>query len=276
MLSFGDLLATLYEYRVLAAVASAVVAATILLVAWRAGWIAALRRRPRLAIGLAAVALVVGLPITWYLASPLFIRTELVEPPPVAAVVATPAPEPSTSSHARTDRLVLRPRPRRHGRADRGPADAGAACRPALGVVQRHGRVPLRARHGDADRDRPRRVDDPPRGLQRPQRAGPVRLPVAGREGLREGGDRGRAAQGDGRELQRPAPRRDGPVGHGERPHLVQAVLAPVRLGDAGGLTPNRSTRADRSLLESGPVPGSRHHGSDECRRTRSRCSEPV
>jgi hypothetical protein len=92
MLSFGDLLATIYEYRVLVAIASAVAALVVLLVAWRAGLLAALRRRPRVAAGLLVAALVVGLPVTWYLASPLFIRTELVEPPLVVAVDGTPEP----------------------------------------------------------------------------------------------------------------------------------------------------------------------------------------
>lgn len=91
MLSFGDLLAAIYEYRVLVAAASVAVAVAALIVAWRAGWLASLRRRPRLAGALLAAALVIGLPVTWYLASPLFIRTELVEPP-VAAVSATPVP----------------------------------------------------------------------------------------------------------------------------------------------------------------------------------------
>ena len=92
MLSFGDLLAAIYEYRVLVAITSALAVGVFLLVAWRAGWLAALRRRPLLAGGLLAAALVVGLPVTWYLASPLFLRTELVEPPLVAAADATLEP----------------------------------------------------------------------------------------------------------------------------------------------------------------------------------------
>jgi len=89
--SFNDLLAAIYEYRVLVAGASVAVVLVALVVAWRAGWLAALRRKPRLASALLVAALIVGLPVTWYLASPLFIRTELVEPP-LAAVSASPAP----------------------------------------------------------------------------------------------------------------------------------------------------------------------------------------
>jgi hypothetical protein len=94
MPSFGDLLAALYEQRILVAIVSAIALVAFLLVAVRAGWFAALRRRPRLTAGLVVAALVVGLPVAWYLASPLFIRTELVEPPVVAveAPTATPAP----------------------------------------------------------------------------------------------------------------------------------------------------------------------------------------
>jgi len=89
--SFSDLLAAIYEYRVLVAAASVAVVLVAVVVAWRAGWLAALRRKPRLAGALLVAALVVGVPVTWYAASPLFIRTELVEPP-LAAVSAAPAP----------------------------------------------------------------------------------------------------------------------------------------------------------------------------------------
>jgi hypothetical protein len=99
MLSFGDILAAIYEHRVLVATASGAFMLAAAFAAWRAGWLAALRRRPRLAGTLVVAALVVGLPVTWYLASPLLIRTELVEPP-IAVVSATPAPasQPDPSS----------------------------------------------------------------------------------------------------------------------------------------------------------------------------------
>ena len=119
MLSFGDLLAAIYEYRVLVATASVAILLVTLVAAWRAGWLASLRRRPRLAGALLVAALVVGLPVTWYLASPLFIRTELVEPP-LVAVSATPAPTTAPGSQ-------LDPSPRPDPAA---PAAAGATPEP--------------------------------------------------------------------------------------------------------------------------------------------------
>ncbi len=82
----------LYTYRIQVAVGSMVVAAVFLAIAWRAGWFAAARRHPARSGLLLAVVLAVGLPLTWYLASPIWIRTELIEPDPAAEVVATPGP----------------------------------------------------------------------------------------------------------------------------------------------------------------------------------------
>ncbi|HSG85967.1 MAG TPA: DM13 domain-containing protein [Candidatus Limnocylindrales bacterium] len=60
-----------------------------LIAAWRVGWLAragrAVRRRPGRSALVAAIVLAVTLPVGWYLASPLVIRTELVEDLPVAA-----------------------------------------------------------------------------------------------------------------------------------------------------------------------------------------------
>jgi hypothetical protein len=98
MPTFGDILAAIYEQRVLVAAVSFGGVAVAFVIALRAGWITALRRRPRLAGALLVAALVIGLPATWYLASPLFIRTELVEPPLVAAASPTPAPTSSPGS----------------------------------------------------------------------------------------------------------------------------------------------------------------------------------
>jgi hypothetical protein len=56
----------------------------------RRGWVAAARRHPaRTGMVLGAAILLVA-PVTWYVASPLFLRSELNEPP--LAAVATPAP----------------------------------------------------------------------------------------------------------------------------------------------------------------------------------------
>lgn len=91
---------TLYPLR-LPLAALAVAAAVILaVVAVRRGWLAAARRHPgRTAVVLLLAALVIA-PPTWYLGSPLLVRTELDEPPP-AAIAGAPdrtnpaAPDPS-------------------------------------------------------------------------------------------------------------------------------------------------------------------------------------
>ena len=68
-----------------------------LVVAWRAGWFRAARRHPFRAGSLLVVVLIVGLPLGYYLASPIWIRTVLVEPGPIAAAPA------SRARHARPD-----------------------------------------------------------------------------------------------------------------------------------------------------------------------------
>ena len=66
-------------------------------VARRRGWFAAARRHKGRSTALVLVLLAVGLPTGWYLGSPLFIRTALVEPEPSSAPSAVPAgPVPTT------------------------------------------------------------------------------------------------------------------------------------------------------------------------------------
>ena len=91
----------LYDQRVPIAIATAVAAVLLALVAWQRGWFAAARRHPARTGALVAVAAIVGLPLTWYLASPIWIRTSLVEAAPTAVAtqaptaIATQAPSPS-------------------------------------------------------------------------------------------------------------------------------------------------------------------------------------
>jgi Electron transfer DM13 len=98
----GGLLALLYDYRYLAMALGAVVVIGVLLLARRYHWASIARRHP-VAGGIAAVtALVVFAPVAWYLVSPIWIRTELVEPPVAAAVSSLPpaasaTPEPTMS-----------------------------------------------------------------------------------------------------------------------------------------------------------------------------------
>ncbi len=90
----------LYANRIPIAAGSIVVGLVVLAFAWRAGWFAAARRHPgRAGVGL-AVAIAVGLPLTWYLASPIWIRTELIEPEPASELVAEISPVPSASARA--------------------------------------------------------------------------------------------------------------------------------------------------------------------------------
>jgi hypothetical protein len=90
---------SLYPNRVPIALGLFVVGVGLLLLARRRGWFAAARRHPGRSAVVAALALAIGLPTAWYLGSPLFIRTSLVEPAPgVGAPTATSAPEPTAGS----------------------------------------------------------------------------------------------------------------------------------------------------------------------------------
>ena len=96
---------SLYPLRVPIAIGLAVILVALIVVARRRGWGAAARRHPARSIALAVVLLAVGLPAAWYLGSPLFIRTSLVEPPPSAgapspAAVSTAAPTAVASAPA--------------------------------------------------------------------------------------------------------------------------------------------------------------------------------
>lgn len=89
---------SLYPLRV--PIAFALVLALVGLVALgrRRGWFAAARRHPGRTAGLAVAVLAIGLPVGWYLASPLFIRTELIEPAPVGVTgPASPSPAAATA-----------------------------------------------------------------------------------------------------------------------------------------------------------------------------------
>ena len=86
-----------YESRIPIGIGSVLAAVLLLLVARRLRWFDAARRRPGRAGALLVVLLAIGLPLGWYLVSPVFIRTELVEPDPVAAA-QSPRPSPSQAA----------------------------------------------------------------------------------------------------------------------------------------------------------------------------------
>ncbi|MEO8273251.1 MAG: DM13 domain-containing protein [Chloroflexota bacterium] len=84
----------LYPLRVPIAAGLLVGLVALMLFARRRGWFAAARRHPARTTVLVVALLAVGLPTGWYLGSPLFIRTSLVEPAP-SIPIATQAPSES-------------------------------------------------------------------------------------------------------------------------------------------------------------------------------------
>jgi hypothetical protein len=86
---FGrDFFTALYDFRVPVAIASVAIALAIVVIAWRRGWLAAARRHPMRSGVALVLAVAIAAPLGWYLASPIWIRTSLVEAAP------TPAPSP--------------------------------------------------------------------------------------------------------------------------------------------------------------------------------------
>src|SRR3954453_2418322 len=91
------LLDGLYDQRVAVAITAAVIAGVVGIVAWRRGW-AAIAGRHRGRTGLVVAALLaVGAPVTWYVASPVWIRTSLVEAGPNAPPLSASPPAPSAA-----------------------------------------------------------------------------------------------------------------------------------------------------------------------------------
>jgi len=79
--------ASLYPLRIPIAIGVAVVAVLVARSAIRGRWDLAARRHPRRSLAIGIPALVVGLPLAWYLGSPLFVTTELVEKAPFSGTV---------------------------------------------------------------------------------------------------------------------------------------------------------------------------------------------
>jgi hypothetical protein len=94
----------LYPLRVPVTIAVVVGLVGLFVVARRRGWFVAARRHPGRTTALVAVVLAIGLPVGWYLASPLFIRTELIEPAPVGLTApATAGPSAAATPELMTD-----------------------------------------------------------------------------------------------------------------------------------------------------------------------------
>jgi hypothetical protein len=88
---------SLYPLRVPIAIGLSLGVIGLLLLARRRGWFAAARRHRRRSVAIGVVVLAIGLPVAWYLGSPLFIRTELIERAP-AALTESNAPASPTAA----------------------------------------------------------------------------------------------------------------------------------------------------------------------------------
>jgi hypothetical protein len=102
----------LYTYRFESALLGMVAVGILAVVGWRRGWLAAARRHPGRTGALVVALSVVGLPLGWYVASPLWIRTELIEPGPeviLDAADSTPSPRPRSNARPPTASPSARP-----------------------------------------------------------------------------------------------------------------------------------------------------------------------
>jgi hypothetical protein len=94
----GDIeriLAWVYPNRVLAGATTLIVVLAIAAFGYSRGWHRTARRHPRATAASVLLALAVGAPVAWILASPLFIRTELVEAAPDGVDAVPPSPSAS-------------------------------------------------------------------------------------------------------------------------------------------------------------------------------------
>ena len=88
----------LYSHRIELVIAAVVATVALGVIAWRAGWFEAALRHPGRTAAVVTGGLAVGLPLAWYLASPLWIRTELIEPGPAVILdVADSTPSRATA-----------------------------------------------------------------------------------------------------------------------------------------------------------------------------------
>lgn len=73
----------LYPLRIPIAIAIGLLAVLVAVLARRGRWDLVARRNPRRTLAVAIPALLIGVPLAWYLGSPLFITTQLNEEPAV-------------------------------------------------------------------------------------------------------------------------------------------------------------------------------------------------
>ena len=102
--SVERLMADLYPYRIPISVGVLAIGVELVMLATRRGWLRAAsahaRKRPLMSAVVGVLALAVSLPAGWYLASPLWERTTLVEASPLALAQELATPSPSAGSNA--------------------------------------------------------------------------------------------------------------------------------------------------------------------------------
>lgn len=99
---------SLYPWRVPIALVLALAFIGLVVLARRRGWFVAARRHPGRSAAVGVIVLAIGLPVAWYLGSPLFIRTELIEPAPAAAIESTaPSPPPASADAPATSAVPI-------------------------------------------------------------------------------------------------------------------------------------------------------------------------
>ena len=94
----NDLAQAVYQNRIPVAIGSITVAVALVILALRLGWVAAARRHPGRTGVVVVIALLVALPVGWYLGSPIIVRTSLVEALPVSVPVPSAAPAPPSNA----------------------------------------------------------------------------------------------------------------------------------------------------------------------------------
>jgi hypothetical protein len=89
--------AAIYPNRVIVAIGGFAFLLVLVAIGRRRGWAAAARRNPRRTAAILAPVLAIALPLSWYLASPLFLTRTLDEPAPTVSVRATTTNHPTLS-----------------------------------------------------------------------------------------------------------------------------------------------------------------------------------
>ena len=226
----------IYTYRIPVGLAAGVFAVGAALVAWRLGWFGAARRHPARAGILLVIGLAIALPLGYYVASPLWIRTELIEPEPVA----------SRRRPRRRSRRPLEPTSRRRPSRRRPRSDVSASATPSTRPRSSRAVSPAASFHGTDDfhfgRGTATIIETAPGAYTLRLEAFSVRngpdlfvyLSPSAHDYVKGAVEVG-ASQGDRWRLRVRRCRGYGPGRFRQRDHLVQAVLAPVRGGSAGG-----------------------------------------